>query len=118
MQLCADNVWGLKPSTEAMDLPIRVSGRGALCAGRSRSVSPGGLHTSENANMSSDKTGENPVHRKSKVSSGRLVLWRLVGPKPRPNGVGDGCPVDIPEPEWIVMEGHGASSERDRWLCA
>jgi hypothetical protein len=64
--------------------------------GRSRSGSRGGLHTSENVNMSSDKTGENPVHRKSKVSSGRFVLWRLVGPKPRPKGVGDGHTVDIP----------------------
>ena len=104
MQICADNVWGLKPDTEAMDFPLGGSGRGALPADRSRSVSPGGLQASENANMSSAKTGENPVHRKSKVSSGRLVLWRLVGPKARPNGVVDGHPVDIPEPEWSVME--------------
>jgi hypothetical protein len=81
-----------------------ASGRGALHAGRSLSVSRGGLHASENANISSDKTGENPVHRKSKVSSGRFVLWRLVGPKARPNGVADGHPVDIPEPRLSVME--------------
>ena len=96
MQLCADNVWGLKPATEAMDFLFGGSGRGALYAGRSPSVSPGGLHTSENVNISSDKTGENPVHRKSKVSSGRFVLWRLVGPKARPKGVADGHTVDIP----------------------
>ena len=47
-------------------------------------------HGSANAGMSSDKTGENPVRRKSKVSWGRLVLPGLVGPKPRPKGVGDG----------------------------
>ena len=68
--------------------------------------------------MSSDKTGENPVHRKSKVSSGRLVLWRLVGPKARPNGVADGHQVDIPEPDKSAMEGHGLSFKRDCWLCA
>ena len=58
-----------------------------------------GLLASDYVGMSNDKTGENPVHRKSKVSSGRLVLWRLVGPKARPNGVVDGHRVDIPEPE-------------------
>ena len=65
--------------------------------------------------MSSDNTGENPVHRKSKVSSGRLVLWRLVGPKARPNGVVDGQQVDIPAPEYSAKEGHGPSSMRDCW---
>jgi hypothetical protein len=118
MQVCADNVRGLKPATEAMDFPFGGSGRGALPAGRSRSVSPGGLQASENANMSSAKTGENPVHRKSKVSSGRLVLWRSVGPKARPNGVVDGHRVDIPEPGLLAMEGHGPSFERDCWLFA
>jgi hypothetical protein len=73
MAFCADNVRGLKPVTEAMDLPL-ASGRGALYAGRSHSVSSGGLHTSEDADISSAKTGENPVHRKPKGSSGRLVL--------------------------------------------
>jgi len=35
---------------------------------------------------------------KSKVSDGRSVRVGLVGPKPRPKGVGDGHPVNIPEP--------------------
>jgi len=61
-----------------MDLPnyanaYWVSGRGALYAGRSHSVSSGGLHASADADISSAKTGENPVHRKPKGSSGRLV---------------------------------------------
>ena len=101
MQVCADNVWGLKPSTEAMDFGQREavrSGRGALSAGRSRSVSSGGLRSSENAGISSAKTGANPVHRKPKVSAARLVLRRSVGPKARPQGVVDGCQVYIPEP--------------------
>ena len=64
--------------------------------GRSRSGSRGGRDTSEDAGISSEKTGENPVRRKPKGSSGRFVLWRLVGPKANPNGVADGCTVDIP----------------------
>ena len=103
MAFCADNVRGLKPATEAMDLRSCanahfVSGRGALHAGRSHSVSSGGLHASEDADISSAKRGENPLHRKPKGSSGRLVLWSLVGPKARTNVVADGHRVDIPEP--------------------
>ena len=41
---------------------------------------------------------ENHIHRKPKVSDGRSVRVGLVGPKPRPQGVGDGHPVNIPEP--------------------
>ena len=44
---------GAKIITEAWDLHISVSGRGALCKRRSRSVSSGGFYTSENAGMSS-----------------------------------------------------------------
>ena len=49
-----------------------------------------GAHGSENAGMSNKKTGENPVHRKSKVSWATQLDPGLVGPKPRPKGVGDG----------------------------
>ena len=69
-----------------------------MCAGRSGSVSSRGLHTSENAGISSAKTGENPVHRKPKVSPARFVPRRSVGPKARAIAVADGCQVDIPEP--------------------
>ena len=69
-----------------------------LCTGRSRSVSSGGLCTSTDAGISSAKTGENPVHRKPKVSAVQFVFCRSVGPKARPNGVVDGCQVYIPEP--------------------
>ena len=61
---------------------------------------------SENAGMSSDKKGENPFHRKGKVSWARLVLPGLVGPKPRPKGVGDGQQVNIPAPP-ICVEATG-----------
>ena len=53
---------------------------------------------SENAGMSSVNPGENPGHRKPKVSYGRSIRVGLVGPKPRPKGVGDGQKVSIPSP--------------------
>ena len=46
---------------------------------RSRRVTDGGAQRSEDADMSSDKTGEIPVRRKPKVSWGRFVLPGLVG---------------------------------------
>jgi hypothetical protein len=48
--------------------------------------------------MSSEKTRENRVRRKSKVSDGRLIRVGLVGPKPRLESVGDGQQVNIPVP--------------------
>ena len=45
--------------------------------------------------MSSENTCEKQVHRKSKVSWGRLIRPGLVDPKPRPIGVGDGQSVNI-----------------------
>jgi hypothetical protein len=46
--------------------------------------------------MSNFKTGENPVHRKSKVSWATVIVPGLVGPKPRRVSVGDGQRVNIP----------------------
>ena len=69
-----------------------------LRAGRSGSGSLRGLHASKNAGISSAKTGENPVHRKSKVSAVQLVCGGLVGPKARLSSVVDGRQVYIPEP--------------------
>ena len=45
---------------------------------------------SENVGMSSKKAGENPAHRKSKVSWATTIDPGLVGPKARPKGVVDG----------------------------
>ena len=53
--------------------------------------------TGDYAGMSNDKTGENPVRRKPKVSWGRLIRPGLVDPKQRPKGVRDGYQVNIPE---------------------
>ena len=55
-------------------------------------------HTSANVGMSSEKTCENHVHRKSKVSDGRSIRVGLVGPKARPEGVADGQQVNNPVP--------------------
>ena len=57
-----------------------------------------GLPPSANAGISSAKTGENPVHRKPKVSAVPFVCCRSVGPKARLISVVDGCQVYIPEP--------------------
>ena len=48
--------------------------------GRSDTVRIRGPIRSENAGMSSEKTGENPVRRKPKVSWARYILPGLVGP--------------------------------------
>ena len=59
-------------------------------------VSPGGALSSENAGMSNFKAGENPAHRKSKVSWATVIVPGLVGPKLRRISVGDGQRVNIP----------------------
>ena len=60
--------------------------------------SPCGARTRENAGTSSVKVGEKPARRKSKVSWATLIVPGLVGPKPRPKGVGDGQLAQIPVP--------------------
>lgn len=50
---------------------------------RSRTVRFGGALGSENVEMSNNKTGENPVRRKSEVSWAMVIIPGLVGPKPR-----------------------------------
>ena len=45
---------------------------------------------SENVGMSNTKAGENPAHRKPKVSWATRIVPGLVGPKARPKGVVDG----------------------------
>ena len=57
-----------------------------------------GALRSENVGISSKKTGENPVHRKPKVSRATRIVPGLVGPKARPKGVTDGQQVNIPAP--------------------
>jgi hypothetical protein len=79
----AENVTGLKCSTEDMDVLFIGRGRGALIGRRSWTARSGGALSSENAGMSNHKAGENPAHRKSKVSWATIIDPGLVGPKPR-----------------------------------
>ena len=67
-------------------------------AQRSRLVRDGGALGSENAGMSSVRNVSKRSHRMAEVSAARFILGGLVGPKPRPKGVGDGQTVDIPLP--------------------
>ena len=50
----------------------------------------GGVYRRENVGMSSRNSGENPEHRKPKVSWAMTVIPGLVDPKVRPRGVADG----------------------------
>jgi hypothetical protein len=61
-------------------------------------VRDGGVLRSENAGMSSVRNVSKRSHRMAEVSAARFILGGLVGPKPRPKGVGDGQTVDIPLP--------------------
>ena len=83
-----------KLRTQVSDL----GGRGASSERRSRLARGGGATTSANAGMSSVKADEKSAHRKPEGSSGRVIRGGLGGPKPRPQGVGDGQPVSIPAP--------------------
>ena len=57
-----------------------------------------GVDSRDYVGMSSENTCEKQVHRKSKVSWGRLIHPGLVDPKLRPIGVSDGCAVNIRQP--------------------
>ncbi len=61
----------------------------------------------ENAGMSSVKACEKHVHRKPEVSYARLIRVGLVGPKPNPEGVGDGQWVNIPIPSDSCFKAKG-----------
>lgn len=63
---------------------------------RSLDVSRGGANGSENGGMSNFNKGENPLHRKPKVSPATIFDGGLAGPKTRPQGVVDGQLVNIP----------------------
>ena len=65
---------GAKHTTEAAEFVAIQIGRGAFHTGRSKTGRTCGLYRSENAGVSNEKTGENPVRRKPKVSRGRFVL--------------------------------------------
>jgi hypothetical protein len=63
-----------------------------------------GVHGSKNVGISNHNAGENPAHRKSKVSWAMTIIPGLGGPKARPKGVVDGQPVNIPALVYHSME--------------
>ena len=58
---------------------LTESGRGAFHVRGSWVVRPSGAHGKANVGISNDKTGEKPVHRKTKVSYSMLIRIGLVG---------------------------------------
>ena len=74
------------------DTPTQVGGVVGERPERAEGVSVrnAGVFRSENVGISSNKTGENPVRRKSKVSWATTINPGLVDPKARPKGVADG----------------------------
>ena len=75
----AENVPGLEHTTEFANHMFTCGGRGAFHTGRSRIERTCGLYGSENAGVSNEKTGENPVRQKPKGSRGRFVRPGSVG---------------------------------------
>ena len=55
-----------------------------------------GAMRSENAGTSNHNAGENPAHRKTKVSFATTIDEGLVGPKGMANAAPDGHTVNIP----------------------
>ena len=77
--VCAEDVTGLRHKPKLWKL-TKVSLVGERSVGRRRcAVRHAGGIRSENAGMSSEKEGENPSGRKSKVSKGRFVRFGGVG---------------------------------------
>ena len=73
---------------------------------RSRTVRNDGAHGSDDAGMSSEKMRVKRIHRKSKVSWGRLIRPGLVGPKLRPKGVGDGQSVKYSDTTYFALSNY------------
>lgn len=70
-------------------------GERSVCCRRCTVKYVGGIR-SENADISNDNIGENPIRRKSKVSCSPPIGAGLVGPKVRLKRVVDGQQVNIP----------------------
>ena len=86
-------------------------GRGALCAGRSRSGSSGGRHRRENAGMSSETCARNTGVLSPRFPGEGSSTQGKSGPKPRTEVVGDGKQAENPAPHASVDE---AVTRKDR----
>ena len=79
-RLRAENTPGLKHITETASYISNYGWVGERnIVGRSQIERTDGRSISENVGISSENIGENPMHRKPKVSHGRLVRGGLVG---------------------------------------
>ena len=54
--------------------------------------------------MSNRNGSESLPHRKSKVSLAMTISQGLGDPNPTPKGLGDGQPVNIPAPEYLILK--------------
>lgn len=81
-------------------------------------MSISGAYRSENAGTSNRKAGETPARRNTEVSLAMLISQGLVGPKPIPNGGGDGQLVNIPAHCVFAMEGRSAVLFASYWIGA
>ena len=75
---CAEDVTGLRHKPKLRKILRILVGERSVGRRRCPERDAGGIR-SENAGMSSEKAGENPAGRKSKVSRGRLVRPGEVG---------------------------------------
>ena len=91
----AENVTGLK-SIPKLGHCIYTMGRGASYAGRSHSGSGGGLHTSENAGMSSENCVRITMAENLRFLEEGSSAPGQSGAKARPKGVVDAHTVEIP----------------------
>ena len=73
-----------------------MRGRGAFCAGRSRSGSSGGLHRSENAGISSENCVRIVMAENLRFLGAGSSAQGKPEAKARPNGVADAHTVEIP----------------------
>ena len=87
---------GAKHVTEAWASRNCVRGRGASNAGRSRTGRSGGLHSSENAGMSSENYVGIIMAENLRFPGEGSSAQGKSGAKLRPRGVGDAHTVEIP----------------------
>ena len=99
--MCAENVPGLNCVPKSRHCS-NAMGRGATCAGRSRSGSDCGLHRRENAGMSSESKVRIFAVESLRFPEEGSSSQGKSGPKPRTEVVGDGQQVDIPAPSLSV----------------
>ena len=92
---CAENVTGLSVQPKLRHCSNAL-GRGASYAGRSQSGSTGGLHTSENAGISSENYVRIIMAEYLRFPGVGSSSLGQPGAKLRPKGVGDAHTVEIP----------------------